>query len=188
MRIPSINHHPESNKVIHLARRLIALGLLGLLILPSAGQTPPKPNIVMIVSDDHGYADLGCYGNEQIITPNLDALARQGVRLTSYYVAWPACGPSRASFLTGRYPQRNGMIVNIRNNEVNYGHRFTEAQYKTSAEAILGMDLREITIAEVLKVAGYSTGVFGKWDGGRARRFGPAAQPRVHDRALPAPL
>jgi arylsulfatase A-like enzyme len=65
------------------------------------------------------------------------------------------------------------MVVNIRNNEVNYGHRFTEAQYKTSAEAILGMDLREITIAEVLKAAGYSTGVFGKWDGGRARRFLP---------------
>ena len=141
----------------------------------SRSATPPArpPNIILIVSDDQGYADLGCFGNTLIKTPNIDAMAKQGVRLTSFYVAWPACGPSRAAFLTGRYPQRNGIYVNIRNNEVNYGHKFTEAQYKTSPEMILGMDEREITIANVLKRAGYRNGVFGKWDGGRARRFLP---------------
>ena len=74
--------------------------------------------------------------------------------------------------MTGRYPHRNGLFVNIRNNEVNYGHRFTEAQYQTSPEMILGLDLREITIAQVLKAAGYYSGIFGKWDSGRAHRCG----------------
>src|SRR5262245_35976110 len=95
-----------------------ALFCAGGFIAPRAiGQAARPPNVVLIVSDDQGYADLGCYGNEAIKTPNLDALARQGMRLTSFYVAWPACGPSRAAFLTGRYPQRNGIFVNIRNNE-----------------------------------------------------------------------
>jgi arylsulfatase A-like enzyme len=146
----------------------------------AASPAAPRPNILLIVSDDQGYADLGCFGNKEIITPNLDALAKQGLRMTSFYVAWPACGPSRASFLTGRYPQRNGMTVNIRNNETDLGHRFTEEQFKTSPEAILGMDLREVTIADLLKAAGYRNGVFGKWDGGRARRFLPL-QRGFHD-------
>jgi arylsulfatase A-like enzyme len=159
---------------IRLAFRLAVFGFCAAAIsLPAAGAAARPPNVLLILSDDHGYGDLGCFGNPQILTPNLDKLAKEGVRLTSFYVAWPACGPSRAALLTGRYPQRNGIFVNIRNNEVNYGHKFTEAQYKTSPEMILGMDLREITIAQVLKTAGYRTGVFGKWDGGRARRFLP---------------
>jgi arylsulfatase A-like enzyme len=75
--------------------------------------------------------------------------------------------------LTGRYPQRNGLNDMIRNNEVNYGHRFTEEEYAVSPEMTLGLDLREITIAQVLREAGYATGVFGKWDSGRAKRFLP---------------
>ena len=132
-----------------------------------------KPNIVLIVSDDQGYADLGCCGRPGLKTPNLDRLAAEGVRLTNFYVTWPACTPSRSSILTGRYPQRNGLYDMIRNNEVNYNHRFTEEEYAVSPEMTLGMDVREITIAQVLRQAGYATGVFGKWDGGRARRFMP---------------
>ena len=132
-----------------------------------------KPNIVLIVSDDQGYADLGCCGRPGLKTPNLDRLAAEGVRLTNFYVTWPACTPSRSSILTGRYPQRNGLYDMIRNNMVNYNHRFTEEEYAVSPEMTLGMDVREITIAQVLKKAGYATGVFGKWDGGRARRFMP---------------
>jgi arylsulfatase A len=66
------------------------------------------PNIVLIVSDDQGYNDLGVL-SEHILTPNLDRIAREGVRLTNFYVAWPACTPSRGALLTGRYPQRNGI-------------------------------------------------------------------------------
>ena len=136
-------------------------------------QAAGKPNIVLIVSDDQGYADLGCCGRPELKTPSLDRLAAEGVRLTNFYVTWPACTPSRSSILTGRYQQRNGLYDMIRNNEVNWDHRFTEAEYAVSPEMALGLDRREITIAEVLREAGYATGIFGKWDSGRARRFLP---------------
>ena len=79
---------------------------------------PPRqrPNVLLIVSDDQGYRDLGGYGGPEIKTPHLDRLAAQGVRLTSFYVTWPACTPSRGSLLTGRYPQRNGTYDMYRNN------------------------------------------------------------------------
>jgi len=148
--------------------------LLGIALLAMAAFcAQAKPNIILIVTDDQGYRDLGCFGGEQIKTPNLDRLAREGVRGTSFYVTWPACTPSRGSILTGRYPQRNGLYDMIRNDMVNYGHQYTEAEYALSPEMTLGMDLREVTIAEVLKKAGYANGVVGKWDGGRARRFLP---------------
>ena len=76
---------------------------------------PSPPNVVLIVSDDQGYPDLGCIGSKPIRTPNLDRLAAEGVRATSFYVTWPACTPSRGSLLTGRYPQRNGLYDMVRN-------------------------------------------------------------------------
>lgn len=132
-----------------------------------------KPNIVLIVSDDQGYNDLGCVGNEEIKTPHLDRLAAGGVRCTQFYVTWPACTPSRGSILTGRYPQRNGLYDMIRNNLVNYGFEYDKYTYAVSPEMTLGLDLREMLISEVLRDAGYATGVFGKWDSGRARRYLP---------------
>ncbi len=132
-----------------------------------------QPNIVLIVSDDQGYPDLGCIGRKDIQTPNLDRLAAEGVRLTNFYVTWPACTPSRGSILTGRQPLRNGLYDMIRNDAVNYGHRYTERDYATSPEMTLGIDLREVMISQMLKPAGYATGMIGKWDGGRARRFLP---------------
>ncbi len=143
--------------------------------LPSLTRAAKRrpPNVVLIVSDDQGYHDLGCYGNQTIKTPHLDRLASQGVRLTDFYVAWPACTPSRGALLTGRYPQRNGLYDMIRNDLVNYDYQYDEVTYALSNEMILGLDLREITVAQVLKTAGYTSGVFGKWDSGRARRFLP---------------
>ena len=100
---------------------LVALGFL-VMSASLAGQTPARPNIIVIVADDLGWGDLGCYGSNQVKTPHLDRLAREGVRLTRFYVAWPACTPSRAALLTGRYPQRNGTYDMIRNYLVDYGH------------------------------------------------------------------
>jgi len=132
-----------------------------------------KPNIILIVSDDQGYHDLGCFGSEEVQTPHLDRLAREGVRCTSYYVTWPACTPSRGGFLTGRYPQRNGLYDMIRNDLADTGHRYEAYEYSVSPERVLGMDVREIMISQILKKAGYATAVFGKWDGGQLHRYLP---------------
>jgi len=135
--------------------------------------TGPKPNVLLIISDDQGYPDLSCIGSKPVETPHLDRLASEGVRATSFYVTWPACTPSRGSLLTGRYPQRNGLYDMVRNDLVNYGHRYTAEEYAVSPEMTLGLDIRERTIGDVLQRAGYRTGVVGKWDMGQARRFLP---------------
>jgi len=132
-----------------------------------------KPNIVLIVSDDQGYPDLGCIGTTPILTPNLDRLAAEGTRATSFYVTWPACTPSRGSILTGRYPQRNGLYDMVRNDMVNYGHRYSPEEYAVSPEMTLGLDPKESTIGDMLRTAGYVNGVVGKWDMGQAKRYLP---------------
>ena len=131
-----------------------------------------RPNIVLIVSDDQGYNDLGVL-SDHIITPNLDRLAAEGMRLTSFYVAWPACTPSRGAFLTGRYPQRNGIYDMIRNEAPDYGHKYKPEEYAVTWERIGGMDTREVLLPRMLKQAGYYCGIFGKWDLGMSRRFLP---------------
>jgi uncharacterized sulfatase len=116
--------------------------LLALLFAPLAALAADKPNIILIYSDDHGWADLGIQGSDQDIrTPHLDAMARDGVRFTRGYVTAPQCVPSRAGVLTGRYQQRFGVEDN------NKGP----------------LPLAELTIAERLKTAGYVTGQVGKW-------------------------
>ncbi len=131
------------------------------------------PNVILIVSDDQGYPDLGCMGLKPVVTPNLDRLASEGVRATSFYVTWPACTPSRGSILTGRYPQRNGLYDMVRNDLVDYGHRYTPEEYAISPEMTLGLDVREKTVGDMLKQAGCRSGVVGKWDMGQARRYLP---------------
>lgn len=133
----------------------------------------PEPNIVLIISDDQGWPDLGCLGLKPIKTPHLDRIAAEGVRATNFYVTWPACTPSRGSLLTGRYPQRNGLYDMVRNDLVNYGHRFTRDEYAVSPEMTLGLDPRELTLGDHLKRSGYVNGVVGKWDLGQAKRYLP---------------
>jgi arylsulfatase A-like enzyme len=126
-----------------------------------------KPNIVFLYADDMGYGDLGCFGDPEAKTPHLDRMASEGMRLTDFHVTAPVCCPSRSGFLTGRYPQRNGLFTNIRNDMINYGYRYTMLEYATSPEMTQGLDLRETTIAQALQRAGYKTGMVGKWDSGR---------------------
>jgi arylsulfatase A-like enzyme len=135
------------------------------------GKRPP--NILLIVSDDQGYNDLGCYGSDEVRTPNLDRLAAEGVRLTDFYVTWPACTPSRGSLLTGRYPQRNGTYDMFRNDKVDYDYHYPPGEYAVSWEMIGGMDTREVLIPKVLGRAGYVSGIFGKWDLGQLHRYLP---------------
>jgi arylsulfatase A-like enzyme len=104
-----------------------------------------KPNIVFILADDLGWAELGCYGNTFNETPNLDKLAKQGMRFTDAYAAAPVCSPYRAALMTGQYPARVGITDYLRPNDKNH----LSTQY--------------VTIAEALKNAGYTTGIIGKW-------------------------
>jgi arylsulfatase A len=116
---------------------------------------PDKPNIVFIFADDLGYGDIGAYGSTTINTPNIDKMAAQGAKFNEFYAASPVCTPSRAGLLTGRYPIRQGI------HKVFY------------PESFQGMDPEEITIAEVLKGAGYATGLVGKWHLGHHEQYMP---------------
>jgi arylsulfatase A-like enzyme len=118
-----------------------------------------RPNILVIVADDLGYGELSCQGNPQIPTPNIDSIARGGIRFTSGYVSGPYCSPTRAGLMTGRYQQR-------------YGHEFNPGPAGEEAENF-GLSLAEATLAERLKAAGYATGMFGKWHLGYRPEFQP---------------
>lgn len=131
-----------------------------------------KPNIILILTDDQGYHDLGPYGSKEVKTPYLDKLAKEGVRLSNFFTT-PVCTPSQGMIITGRYPRRNGTYELFRNDRVNDGHQYTEYEYSISPERILGTDIREVFISQVLKNGGYYNGYIGKWDLGELKRFLP---------------
>ena len=135
----------------------IALCLPGALF--AAQQTKSPPNVILILSDDQGTLDLNCYGSRDLQTPHLDALAKRGLRFTEFYVASPVCSPSRAALLTGRQPLRAGLKGNV-----------------SSLRDHSGMATAEVTIAEMLKAAGYRTGLFGKWHLGTVPECEPIGQ------------
>jgi len=151
-------------------------GLLFFLLAGSIGGAAgegKRANILLIVSDDQGWPDIGAMRLKAIKTPHLDRLAEQGVRATQFYVTWPACTPSRGSILTGRYPQRNGLYDMVRNDMVNYGYVYPQEEYAVSPEMTLGLDPREKTLGDLMRSAGYRTGAIGKWDMGQAKRYLP---------------
>src|SRR6516162_5031032 len=144
----------------------LLLTLAALLLAPVVGlyaadpAMPAKPNILVIVADDLGYGDIGVHGGRDVPTPHLDALAAAGVRCTSGYVSAPYCSPSRAGLLTGRYQTR-------------FGHEFNP---HVGPEGKLGLPLDQRTLADLLRTAGYATGLVGKWHLGFSKAHHPQAR------------
>src|SRR5437762_12064871 len=130
-----------------MIHRLLLAALL-FAVAPDPQQTG-APNIIVILADDLGYGDLGCYGHPTIRTPNLDRMAAEGMRFTDFYAAAEVCTPSRAALLTGRYAVRSGMCH----------EKFRVLRNRSTGH----LPEDEITLAEALKARGYVTGMAGQW-------------------------
>lgn len=159
-------------------------------ITKGKGFSGKKPNVIIILTDDQGYGDLSCYGSRAIQTPNIDRLSREGMRFTDFYSSNALCSPSRAGLLTGRYAHRVGPSYPI---EVTKGGIIYKMMRKLGlwisffggldlqgdAPLANGLPLSEITIAEALKIAGYTTACIGKWHLGDFTKQ-PKYLPRKH--------
>jgi len=144
----------------------VSFGLAALaLIMTSSYKKPDNklPNFIIIFTDDQGYNDLSCYGGTHVNTPNIDRMAAEGVKLTSFYVAAPLSTPSRAALMTGSYPRRVGLPKGSRHAVL-------------LSNDIYGLNPDEITLAEVLKKNGYATAIYGKWHLGDQKVFLPVRQ------------
>ena len=126
-----------------------------------AAQPPKRPNIIIIYTDDQGYGDLGCYGAKDIKSPHIDRLAKEGVRFTQWYSNSPVCSPSRGSLLTGKYPQRHGIV---------------DVLTSTAQFNVPGLREKENTLPRELKKLGYNTAAVGKWHLGSAKHSRPQQQ------------
>lgn len=149
----AVTHHA-------VRRRLVLMVIGGLFVMPSlaAEQQPdPRPNIVLVFADDLGITDLACYGRADHHTPHLDQLAAKGVRFTAAYCPQPICSPSRAALMTGKCPAR----LNLTNYLPGRPDAPSQPLRQPRSEGFL--PLEEVTLAELLKEAGYATGLFGKW-------------------------
>ena len=127
----------------------------------SPARAASPPNLILILADDMGYGDLSCYGSKQIATPNLDALAAEGIRCTAGYVSGVVCAPSRAGLMTGRYQNRFG-----------FEHNIVGAAPYYNADHI-GLPVEEVTLADRLKTRGYATACIGKWHLGSSEAMHP---------------
>jgi len=137
---------------------------LSFLVLQKGYSGEGLPNIIIVFTDDMGYGDLACYGNELTRTPHIDRLAEEGIRFTDFYAGASLCTPSRAALLTGTYPVRNNMSVNFRGECVCF------------PVDEMGLNPKELTIAELLKQKDYKTALIGKWHLGDQEEFLPTRQ------------
>src|ERR1035438_6887638 len=133
---------------------LLAL-LVGFALVPVTSAQETKPNIIVILADDLGYGDIGCYGAKGFKTPNLDRMAKEGTRFTSFYTGCSVCSGSRAALMTGRHYQRVGVPAVMFPGNKN------------------GLNPNEITIATLLRRLGYFTAIIGKWHLGHLAMFLP---------------
>jgi arylsulfatase A-like enzyme len=140
-------------------RLVLSFVVLVALATSTAAQEKRKPNVIILLADDLGFADLGLHGNKDIATPHIDSLAANGARCTNGYVTCPVCSPTRAGLLTGRYQQR-------------FGHEFNPAMLRFGG-AGQGLPLDQKTIADYLRAAGYATALFGKWHLGEEDAYHP---------------
>ena len=150
----------KSHSRTAISGQLLAAALLATLLAsgisnPCRAQTPQRPNIVLLFNDDQGYGDVGCFGAQNFKTPNLDKLAADGTRFTSFYVAQPVCTASRASLMTGSYSNRVSLFGAL-NHESN-----------------VGIAASEWLLPEMLKATGYATAIYGKWHLGHRDQFLP---------------
>ncbi len=134
----------------------------------------PKPNVIFILLDDYGYTDLGCYGSKFYETPNIDRLASEGIRFTDAYAACPVSSPTRAALMTGKYPVNTGVTDWIPGRQAS-GNGLPEDRLLAQSFN-LQLDLKETTIAEALKLNGYSTMISGKWHLGADSKYWPENQ------------
>ncbi len=153
---------------------LLAALLLAPMALLQAAEAPArtaggKPNIILILADDLGYGSLGCYGNTEVKTPNMDRLAASGMRFTDFHSNGALCTPTRAALMTGRYQQR---CVQVADEELSPVFREQRKQNPVQRWA-WGISTGELTLPAVLKQAGYRTALFGKWHLGYDHKFHP---------------
>ena len=147
--------------------------LLGVLLLASANWaragTQVRPNVIFIFIDDLGWGDLGCYGNDFIDTPNIDQLAKDGMRFTDFYAAGAVCSPTRCAVQSGQNQSRIGITEHIP------GH-WRPFERVINPQTTMALPLDVVTVGESMKQAGYVTGYVGKWHLGRGDKFGPDKQ------------
>jgi len=147
-------------KPLKIMRLSISFAIAIFTLFMSAQQAArtKKTNVIIILTDDMGYGEISCYNKNQVPTPNIDQLAKEGVRFTDFYVPTPYCAPSRASLLTGRFPLRHGMVENPAPDEgIND----------------IGLKASEVTMGELYQKAGYKTKGIGKWHLGHKPEFSP---------------
>lgn len=148
---------------------LLFLATVSVAIAVAADAPVRRPNVVLIIADDLGYGSLGCYGSREVSTPHLDRLAAGGLRFTDFHSSGTVCSPTRASLLTGRYPQRCTWV-----DDEDLSPIFREQRKQNPSQRwAWGISPREVTIASVLRPAGYRTGLVGKWHLGYDFRFHP---------------
>ncbi|MGL5111801.1 MAG: sulfatase-like hydrolase/transferase [Flavobacterium sp.] len=143
--------------------KLLIIAIVFIPLHSFSGNTPvekrsKKPNVIIILTDDMGYGEISCYNKNQVPTPNIDRLAKEGARFTDFYVPTPYCAPSRASLLTGRFPLRHGMVEN---------------PAPDAGINDIGLNATEVTMGELFQGAGYKTKGIGKWHLGHKPEFNP---------------